>query len=92
MEDAGPVGVAALIHQASRVGGGLELESAIRGVQPVAGGGGGFRGEAPDLGDRGGGRPVGRDELTPGGTPWLPVQSPRGRDGHPPPPGPPDGS
>jgi hypothetical protein len=61
-------------------------------VQPVAGSGGGFWGEAPDPGDRGGGRPVGREELTPGGTPRLPVQSLRGRDGHPPPPGPPDGS
>ena len=92
MEDAGPVGVAALIHQASRIGGGLELECAVQGVQPAAGSGGGSRGEAPDPGDRGGGRPVGREELTPGGTPRLLVQSSRGRDGHPPPPGPPDGS
>ena len=92
MEDDRPIGVAALIHQESRVSGGLELECAVRGIQPAAGSGGGSRGEAPDPGDRGGGRPVGREELTPGGTPRLPVQSPRGRDGHPPPPGPPDGS
>nr|CAD1824132.1 unnamed protein product [Ananas comosus var. bracteatus] len=39
-------------------------------------------GEAPDPGDRGRRWPIGRQELAPGGAPRVPLQRPRGGDGH----------
>ncbi len=63
----------------------------VRGLQPSPSGRSSIRRESSDPRDSGPGRTIGRQELTLRSAARVPLQCPRSRNGHPPPPHSPDG-